>query len=477
MSESRILRAALPPPRLATLRPGLALVAILAGTFMVTLDFFIVNVAIPSLQTELGATPASLEWIVAGYGLTYAALLIVGGGLGDRHGRRRVFGIGLGVFTCASAVCGLAPNPALLILGRVVQGVGAAILAPQVLAILGTTHTGATRARAFAAYGLALGLAAALGQLIGGLLIAADVFGLGWRACFLVNLPIGVAAMLVAPVLLPESHADRGRRLDLSGAALLCAGITALLLPLIEGRAAGWPAWTWASLGAAAVLLLSFAGQQRQRARRNAAALVDPALWRAVRFRAGLFGVLALYGGVASFFFVLALYLQRGRGLDALGSGLVFTAMAGGFCLTSLRAAAIAQWWGRPTLTAGALIMAGGLAALRVIVGVGGTGGPIGGMLAALFVDGAGMGLVMAPLAGATLAGLPPQSAGAAAGVLASVQQFANAAGVALLGLVFFARLDAGAGPAAYAVGFDSALACLIGLALVLAVLVRRLER
>ena len=477
MSESRILRAAAPLPRLAALRPPLALATILAGTFMVTLDFFIVNVAIPSLQAELGASAAALEWVVAGYGLAYAALLIVGGGLGDRHGRRRVFGIGLGLFTAASAACGLAPNPALLILGRVAQGVGAAVLAPQVLAIIGTTHAGAARARAFAAYGMTLGLAAALGQLIGGLLIQADLFGLGWRVCFLVNLPIGVAAMLAAPALLPESGGNAGRRLDLPGAALLCGGITALLLALIEGRAAGWPAWTAASLIAAVALLASFAWQQRQRSRRGAAALVDPELWRIARFRIGLCGVLALYAGVASFFFVLALYLQRGCGLRALDSGLVFTAMAVGFCVSSLRATAIAERLRRPTLALGALIMAGSLAALWVVVRLGGTGGPSVGMLLALFLDGAGMGLVMAPLAGTTLAGLPSRSAGAAAGVLASVQQFANAAGVALIGVVFFGRLGAAAASDAYAGAFEVALLCLIGLALLLAAVVRRLER
>ena len=463
-----------PLPRGASApRRWAALPVILAGTFMVILDFFIVNVAIPSMQRELRADTAAIEWVVASYSLAYAALLIPGGRLGDIHGRRRVFGLGLGVFTLTSAACGLAPNAAALILARAAQGVGAALLAPQVLAILGTVYVGADRARAFAAYGLVLGLASACGQLIGGLLIAADVGGLGWRACFLVNVPIGAAALLLAPALVPESRAASGRRLDLLGAALAALGIAGALLLLIEGRANGWPGWTWLCLAAAGGMLAAFILRQR----RSAAPLIDAVLLRTRSFGVGLLAVLALFGGVASFFLVLALYLQQGRGLAPLPSGMVFTSMALSFAASSLAAGPIGKRLGRPPLVIGALGMAAGLGVLRLTVGLIGVSGPVWLLAPALLIDGAGMGLVMAPLVSTVLAGLPDRLGGAAAGVLAASQQLANALGVALVGLVFFGALGHGAERAAYAGAFGLSLSCLTALALVLAILVWRLER
>jgi EmrB/QacA subfamily drug resistance transporter len=465
-------------PATLELRRWLALPVLLAGTFMVILDFFIVNVAIPSLQRELNADAATIEWIVAGYGLTYAAGLIIGGRLGDLYGRRRIFALGLAVFTFASAGCGWAPDAALLIVARAAQGAGAALLAPQVLAIIGVTYTGADRGRAFAVYGVVLGLASACGQVVGGLLIRADLLGLGWRGCFLVNIPIGVAALLLAPSLVPESRAPIGRRLDGSGVVLITLAITALLLPLIEGRRQGWPTWTWLSLAAAVALFGGFVYQQRRhQQRRHAAPLIDPAMFRVPRFRIGLLAVLALFGGVASFFLVLALYLQQGRGLDALAAGLMFTTLAGAFSAASLVAGRIARRLGRPPLVIGALGMAAGLLGLRVTVGWIGTGGSPLLLLPALLLDGAGMGLVMAPLVANALAGLPARDAGAAAGVLAAVQQFANALGVALIGLVFFGVLAQAPPAAAYATAFGASLDWLVGLALVLAVLARIMVR
>ncbi len=460
-----------------TLRRWLALAVILAGTFMVVLDFFIVNVAIPSMQRELRADTAAIEWVVAGYGLAYAALLIIGGRLGDIHGRRRVFVLGLAAFTLASAACGLAPSAAWLILARTAQGIGAALLAPQVLAILGTTYVGADRPRAFAAYGVVLGLASACGQVIGGLLIQADILGLGWRACFLVNLPVGAAALLLSPVAVPESRAASGGRLDLLGAALVTFSIASVLLPLIEGRARGWPAWTWLCFAAAAMSLAAFVRQQRRRAACGAAPLVDPALFQVRGFRLGLVAVLALFGGVASFFLVLALYLQQGRGLAPLPSGMVFTTMALSFSASSLAAGPVGRHLGRPPLIAGALGMALGLGALRLMVGWMDVSGPAWLLGAALLVDGAGMGLVMAPLVATVLAGLPGRLAGSAAGVLAAAQQLANALGVAVVGLVFFSALGHDPRPGAYGGAFTASVDCLVALALVLAVLVSRLQR
>jgi predicted MFS family arabinose efflux permease len=251
------------------------------------------------------------------------------------------------------------------------------------------------------------------------------------------------------------------------GAVLATLAITTLLLPLIEGRRQGWPTWTWLSLVVAIALFGAFIRQQC----RYVAPLIDPALFRAPRFQIGLLAVLALFGGVASFFLVLALYLQQGRGLDAFTAGLIFTTTAGAFSVASLMAGRAARWLGRPPLLIGALGMAAGLFGLRVTVDWIGTGGSPLLLAPGLFVDGAGMGLVMAPLVASVLVGLPARDAGAAAGVLATVQQFANALGVALIGLVFFGVLGQGQPTAAYATALSASLNWLAALALVLAAL------
>src|SRR3954465_4927603 len=224
---------------------------VLAGTFMVVLDFFIVNVALPSMQSDLHASNGAIEWVVAGYALTSAVLLITAGRLGDQFGRRRVFSTGLALFTLASAACGVAGSAEMLVAARLVQGAAAAILMPNVLSIIGVTYTGADRTRALTAYSLVMGLAAVGGQLIGGALVQADVAGLGWRSCFLINVPIGLAALALVPRAVPGPRAGRTGRLGVTGTLLVTSGLTAVLLPLVEGRAHGWPVWTWASLAAA----------------------------------------------------------------------------------------------------------------------------------------------------------------------------------------------------------------------------------
>src|SRR5580700_3733166 len=257
-----------------------ALPVLLAGTFMVVLDFFIVNVALPSMQRNLHAGTGAIEWVVAGFALTSAVFLITAARLGDRIGRRRTFSIGLGLFTLASAACGAAGTPTMLVIARLAQGVGAALVMPNVLSIINVTYTGADLPRALGIYGLVMGLAAACGQLIGGGLIQADVAGLGWRTCFLINVPVGIAALALAPRFVSESRSERRGRLDPLGTLLLTAGLAAIVLPLVEGRQHGWPAWTWISLGCAPLLLLGFVAQQRRLARRDGEPLLAPAMFR-----------------------------------------------------------------------------------------------------------------------------------------------------------------------------------------------------
>ena len=226
---------------------------LLTGTFLIVLDFFIVNVALPSIQQDLNVDATALEWLVAGYGLAFGALLLPASRWGDRYGRRRVFSIGVALFVLASAACGLAPGTPTLLLARLLQGAAAAAIGPTVLALIGDVYAGAARVRALGTYATVMGVAAASGQLIGGLLVSADLFGLGWRTIFLVNVPVGVAALAIAPRLLPDTRVD-APAVDVPEAGLAVAALTAVLLPLTEGREQGWPIWTWCSLAGAVLL-------------------------------------------------------------------------------------------------------------------------------------------------------------------------------------------------------------------------------
>jgi EmrB/QacA subfamily drug resistance transporter len=421
----------------------LPLPVILAGTFMVVLDFFIVNVALPSMQAHLHASSGAIEWVVAGYGLTNAVFLITGSRLGDRLGRVRVFTVGLALFTLASAGCGLAASPEVLVISRLAQGCASAMLMPNVLAIIGVLYDGADRAKALAAYGMSMGLAAVSGQLIGGILVQVNPAGLGWRSCFLINIPIGVLAVIAAPRVIPESRGEAGS-LDLAGTVLTTLGLTAIVLPLVEGRAHGWPLWTWLSLAAAPVLLGGFALQQRRLAARGGTPMMPPELFRSRAVTIGLAAQLLFWSGQASFFLVLSLYLQLGRGMSALHSGLVFTILAVAYLLTSLRAPALTVSHGRRVLAAGAGLLAIGHLTLALTIADVGIGGSVLALAPGLALVGAGMGLGITPLASLIMAAAPPQHVGATSGVLSTMQNVGNAIGVAVVGVLFYGAVSHG---------------------------------
>lgn len=444
------------------------LLVLLSGLFITTLDFFIVNVGIPAIQRDLHATPSQIQFVVAGFGLALAAGLIIAGRLGDLYGRRKMFAIGLAAFTVASALCGEAPTAGILIAARVLQGLGAALLMPQVLAIINTVYTGESRAKAFNAYGVTMGFGGVFGQLIGGLLINADVFGLGWRTIFLINVPVGAIALALVPRMVPESRLPGGGpRLDLVGTVLVSLGLVAIVFPLVQGREQGWPLWTWVCLAAAVVLLTSFVLQQR----RVAAPLVSPELFRNRSFSVGMVVSLLHAMTMGSFFLILALYLQQGRGLDAMGSGLIFLPLGLGYFASSTQAAKLAAKLGRQVVTLGALVMALGYGMLALSATSLGDHGPVAWIIPGLVVAGAGMGLVMAPLPALVLSGVDPRHAASAAGVLSTSQQAGGAIGVAVVGLVFYGAL--GTYPHAFAMG----LILLIALDVIVAALVQALPR
>ena len=447
----------------------LPLPVVLAGTFMVVLDFFIVNVALPSMQADLGASDSAIEWVIAGYALTSAVFVITAGRLGDRFGRRRLFSAGLALFTVASLACGAAATPLQLVVARLIQGVAGAMLTPNVLSIIGVLYSGQDRLRALSVYGTSLGLAAVGGQLIGGALIALDPAGLGWRSCFLINVPVGVAALAMAPRVIPESRQPGAPRLDRVGTLLATAALTAVVLPLLEGRQHGWPAWTWLSLCAAPVLLAVFVAHQRRLTRRGGSPLLDVSLFAHRSFSGGLLTQLCFWAGQASFFVVLALYLQNGRGLHPLPAGLVFTILAVAYVAASMRSPALTARYGRAVIAAGALVLACGHGLLLAAVSDVGVGGSLAVLVPGLLFVGAGMGLVLAPLASTILQSLEPERAGAASGMLTTMQSVGNALGVAVTGVIFFGALHSG-----YARAFELALAEL-GILLVLVAALTRL--
>ncbi|KAF1049879.1 MAG: Multidrug resistance protein Stp [Xylophilus sp.] len=327
--------AALPRPSAA---PWRGLFVLLLGGFVTIFDLFVVNVAIPDIQARLGAGLAQVGFIVAGYELAFGMLLITGGRLGDRFGRRRLFVAGMGAFTLASALCGLAPDTAALIGARVLQGLAAALLFPQVYASIRVHFDGDDGRRAFGLLGMALGLAAIAGQVLGGWLVHADLFGWGWRTIFLVNVPVGLCAMAAAARWVPESRTPRRPGLDGAGVALVSAGLALLLVALIEGPGRGWPAWSLAALGAAAVLLAAFVRQQERQRAAGREPLVDMRLFGQRRFALGAMLVLLVYSTSSSFFLCFALLVQSGFGRDPFAAGGLFAPCSVGFIAASLAA-------------------------------------------------------------------------------------------------------------------------------------------
>ncbi|GAA0401131.1 MFS transporter [Streptomyces luteireticuli] len=435
----------------------------LLATFMGLLDVSIVAVAVPSVQSGLGASFGEAQFVAAGYTLTYAVGLVTGGRLGDLHGRRRTFLVGVTLFILTSMACAVAPSAPVLIGARMLQGLAAAVMLPQVLSVIQSSFTGAVRAAALGCYGTTIGLASITGQIVGGALLAWNPMGLGWRSTFLVNVPIGLLAAVVGAVTVPESRGVRAR-LDLGGAGLLGLALTGLLLPPVLE----WPAWGWPVLAAGAGLLVVFARYER----RQASPLVPMRLLAQWPVRHGLFTVLAFYTGNAGFFLLLAYHLQAGLGLSPLGSGLAFAPLGTGFALTSLAAKR------RTTLVPGTVLMAVSLAAVLGIVLAAPEGAQAHWLPAALAVSGLGEGLVAAPLIGTVLAGVGQDDTGAASGILLTATQIANAAGVALIGGVFAGTL--GATPGTSGTSFSAythATAIATGAVLVLAVLTGILAR
>lgn len=430
----------------------LVLAIVLAAVFMQLLDTTITTVAVPSIQSSLHATFGEVQLVLAGYSLAFACVLVTGGRLGDIYGRKRLFLIGMITFTVASAVCGAAPDGQTLVIARIVQGVCSGLMFPQVLAILQVTFSDRDKPKAFAIYGATIGLATILGPVLGGALIKLNLFGTDWRAIFYVNVPIGLVALAAGVRQLTESTAPQADRLDLVGAALITIGLFLLVLPLVVGRDQGWPAWSWVMLACSVPVLIGFAGYERALTRQpGASPLVRTTLFRQRSFSVGLVLCLAFFAGIPSFFFTFLLMLQAGFGYQPVAAGAVTLAFAVMVAVGSARSAAVVRRLGTWTLLLGCALVAIGMAAVAGSLRWAGTGMHGYQLIPALIVAGSGAGLVLAPLTSIILAGVRPADAGTASGVLATAQQVGAAAGIAIVGIIFFSQLGANASAASAA--------------------------
>jgi len=439
--------------------PWRAVSVAMAGAFMAILDTFIVLVALPTIQHGLHASDAQIQFVVAGYQIIYAVMMITGARLGDRYGRRLVFTAGMALFTLASAGCAAAPGPATLIGARLVQGLGASLMFPQVFSMIQVLVPAERRSQVLGVFGAVIGGASVFGQLIGGLLISANLFHSTWRPVFWVNVPVGLLALLLAVRWIPENRSEQSRRLDLAGAGVLTIVILLVIVPLIEGRQLGWPAWTWASLAAGLAMLAVFIRVERGVAARGGSPLVALRVFSERAFSLGVLLVLAVYAGLSSFFLVLSLVLQDGLRLSPLGAGLVYLPEAAVFFAASLIAGRLGPDRSRTLLRTGILVLILGYGAVIAVAAL--AGGRLGfwEIIPCLTVQGIGAGLVVTPLFGAILSRIRPEETGTAAGVLSTAQQLGGSIGVAVIGVLFFDTLGVGvAGVARYAHAFAIAV-------------------
>ena len=428
-------------------RRWIALIVILAAGFMDLLDATIVNVAIPNILKDLRTGFAQIEWIVAGYALGFAAVLIVAGRLGDIYGRKRLFLIGMTGFTLASALCGVAVSPGMLIATRLFQGAMAGTMIPQILSIIHATFPAQERRNAYGLFGAVVGCASAAGLILGGLLVQWNLLGLHWRPVFLVNIPVGIAAVIAGWYVISETKSPTAPRLDVVGAVLASGATLLLAYPLTEGRAQGWPAWAFLLMAGAAAALLLLVRYERWRDRTIGSPLVALGLFRSPAFTLGIALLVIFSVSFAGFFFAWTLYLQVGLGWTPVHAGGTAVAFALAAMVGSAASmAALTPRFGRRVLMAGALVNAVGFAGYAILAVHYGSAISSWQMLAPLVIAGAGFGLVIAPIIDLILSDVPVSDAGSASGLLSAVQESGNALGVVLAGVVFFHYLG---GPAA----------------------------
>jgi EmrB/QacA subfamily drug resistance transporter len=443
-------------------RNWLALAVLLIGAFMALLDTTIVNVAIPTIRANLAASNATLSWIVSGYALAFGLALIPAGRVGDRVGHKWVFVAGLSLFTVASLACGLAGDDMQLISARAVQGLAGGMFFTPITALIQLMFADRKRARAFAVMGATIGFSVALGPLVGGLIIQASGADAGWRLVFDVNVPLGVLAVIAAVMLLPGVSENTETGADWPGLVLLSAALVALLTPLIQGQQEGWPPWTYASMAGAAALLAVFALWERRVEKAGGNPLVPPRLFAHVSFTGGVLLALVYFAAFTSIFFTIALLWQAGLGHTALQSGLVVSPFAIGLIGGASQSDTLAVRFGRNVLVAGLGMVAVGITAVWLVLALTPSASYSGWQLVVpLLIAGVGSGFFIAPNVDFIVATVNPEDAGAASGVIGTMQRVGSAIGIAIIGTVLFGTLHfpARPNPAALAFGHSATLA------------------
>lgn len=438
MSDSHV---AAPPE----FNPWLATVLLLMGNFMNLIDVSIVNVALPSIQRNLGASASQIEWVSAAYVLAFAAGLLPFGRFGDKLGRKRLFLLGVALFTLASALCGLAQNMTMLIGSRAIQGLGGAMMVPQVMAIIHVMFPPDQKARAFALAGVVVSMGAVTGPLLGGALITADIHGLDWRPIFLVNLPVGIFVILAGLRWIPALQRDRDMTIDWIGMVVFALAIVMIVLPVIEGALLGWPWWCIALLLGAAPMGAVFVLRQAALARGGRTQLLPIALMRNPGYLSGVLMVMLHFSAIPGMFLILAIYLQTGFGLSPLASGLATAPFPLGVMLGSYVTGRFGASRLPLRMGAGALVLLIGMAWLRHAAGNPPQPFTPLAIAAPLAICGMGMGLAISPLFQLVLQAVPGHDAGAGSGAMQAFQQVGAAVGIAVVSSLFFVQLHHGA--------------------------------
>jgi EmrB/QacA subfamily drug resistance transporter len=432
---------------------------VIAANIMDLMDATIVNVAGPSIRAALGGGASTLQWLPAGYTLAFAVFLITGARLGDMFGRRRLFLIGSAGFTVMSAACAAAPSMAVLIAFRVLQGSFGALMIPQGFGMLKEVFAEDEMTKVFGAFGPMMGLSILAAPILAGALVEANLWGIGWRLVFLINVPIGIAAFAGAVRVLPRTVAHPGIRLDTGGMVLIGAALTAIIYPLIQGRADGWPAWTFVSLAAGAALLVAFVLWGR---RSHGDPLIEPGLLTNRTYTSGILVALAFFGAFGGLLLCVSLFAQLGEGFSPIHAGLTLMAMVAGMIAGMGAGFALIGRLGRHLLHVGVVIVAAGTVVLAVTVTGARTVSTLD-LAPGLFLIGLGAGASIGQLFDFILAGVSMDQVGSASGVLEAVQQLSSALGVAALGTIFFSAFDVHLPTHALAI---TAWACLVPLAI-----------
>jgi EmrB/QacA subfamily drug resistance transporter len=434
----------------------LVLAVVMAANMMDLMDATIVNVAGPSIQAALGGSDSALQWLSAGYTLAFAVFLITGARLGDMFGRRRLFLIGSAGFTLMSAACALAPSTTVLIAFRMAQGAFGALLIPQGFGMIKEVFAEEEMGKVFGAFGPVMGISMLAAPILAGALVGVQLFD-GWRLVFLINVPIGIATFAVALRTLPRTIAHPGIKLDKVGMVLVGIALTAIVYPLIEGREAGWPAWTFASLAAGGALLAAFLLWER---RHSGDALIEPSLLSNRTYVSGILVALATFGAFGGLLLCVSLFTQLGEGFSAIHAGLTLTPMVIGMVVGMTASFALVKKLGRYLIQIGVTLIAIGAALLAVTV-TGSQGVSTWDLAPALAIIGLGAGANFGPLFDFILAGVTMEEVGSASGVLEAVQQLSSAIGVAALGTIFFSAFGGHLPTHALAI---TAWACLVPL-------------